>query len=236
MAEWPALVLSCEHGGNRIPRAYQPLFAGCQRLLDSHRGYDRGALACARALSRQLRSPLFAATHSRLLVDLNRSLSHPALFSERARALPPERRQHVLDHYYHPHREKVELWIRSRVDAGATVVHVAVHTFAPSLNRVLRRADIGLLYDPARKLEAALCRRWRAALRAAGAGTLVVRRNYPYLGVSDGFTRHLRTRFAAARYAGIELEINQRLLQRRGNFPPWLAVMLGATLRQAMRG
>ena len=32
-----------------------------------------------------------------------------------------------------------------------------------------------------------------------------------YRGVSDGFTTYLRTRFAAARYAGIEIELNNRI-------------------------
>jgi hypothetical protein len=37
-----------------------------------------------------------------------------------------------------------------------------------------------------------------------------VRCNAPYRGVSDGLTTHLRRRFAAHRYAGIELEMSQR--------------------------
>jgi hypothetical protein len=34
--------------------------------------------------------------------------------------------------------------------------------------------------------------------------------NEPYKGTDDGFTTFLRTRFADARYAGIEIEINQK--------------------------
>ena len=33
--------------------------------------------------------------------------------------------------------------------------------------------------------------------------------NFPYLGTDDGFTTYLRTKFADADYAGIELEVNQ---------------------------
>ena len=32
------LLLTCEHGGNTIPRAYAPLFRGASRVLASHRG------------------------------------------------------------------------------------------------------------------------------------------------------------------------------------------------------
>ena len=68
----PRVVISCEHGGSRIPGRYRHLFAGRAALLESHRGWDPGALVMARALSRGLRAPLFASTTSRLLVDLNR--------------------------------------------------------------------------------------------------------------------------------------------------------------------
>ena len=52
MPERPALLLTCEHGGNRIPPRYRTLFQGHRRLLESHRGYDRGALAVAILMSR----------------------------------------------------------------------------------------------------------------------------------------------------------------------------------------
>jgi predicted N-formylglutamate amidohydrolase len=42
-------IITCEHGGNRVPAPYRPLFRGQQALLDSHRGYDPGSLVMARA-------------------------------------------------------------------------------------------------------------------------------------------------------------------------------------------
>ena len=38
---WP-IVITCEHGGNRIPVLYRDLFHGQQQQLESHRGYDPG--------------------------------------------------------------------------------------------------------------------------------------------------------------------------------------------------
>jgi hypothetical protein len=46
-----------------------------------------------------------------------------------------------------------------------------------------------------------------------------VRRNYPYVGYSDGLTTYLRTRFDDRQYSGIELEINQRY--PRGDSRTW---------------
>ena len=38
------LVISCEHGGNDIPKDFQKYFLNQQSLLESHRGYDAGTL------------------------------------------------------------------------------------------------------------------------------------------------------------------------------------------------
>ena len=104
------------------------------------------------------------------------------------------------------------------VDGGAQVVHIASHSFTPELGCKVRTADIGLLYDPARPGEVALATAWLAALKASGT-PLRLRRNYPYLGKSDGLTMALRRRHGPDRYVGIELEVNQRYVEAGG--PAW---------------
>ena len=47
-------------------------------------------------------------------------------------------------------------------------------------------------------------------LLAARRPDLAIRKNYPYLGKSDGFTTSLRKKWDATVYLGIELEVNQR--------------------------
>ena len=85
-----AFIVTCEHGGNRIPAPYRPLFARHAALLATHRGYDPGAQQMARALAVALHAPLVTATVSRLLIDLNRSLGHPRLHFEATRDLPAQ--------------------------------------------------------------------------------------------------------------------------------------------------
>ena len=203
------VLITCEHGGNRIPPRYRPLFAGFEAQLESHRGYDPGALALARQMARALAAPLFVSTTSRLLIDLNRSTGHPKLYSEATRNAPSDVRREILQSQYLPYRDRVEAHITAAVARGSRVVHLASHSFTPVLDGEVRNADVGLLYDPARAGEAALCRRWQAMLQES-APALKVRRNYPYTGKSDGFTAHLRRRFSPAAYLGIELEINQK--------------------------
>jgi hypothetical protein len=83
------------------------------------------------------------------------------------------------------------------------------------LNGEVRNTDIGLLYDPSRPLEQELCNRWRTCL-GTHVPDLRVRRNYPYTGSANGFPTHLRRRFSADAYVGIELEVNQKHILKGG--------------------
>jgi predicted N-formylglutamate amidohydrolase len=208
MAIQTQIVLTCEHAGNRVPAAYRPLFRRAESVLQSHRGWDPGAIVLARTFQRLLAVPLVSTDVTRLLVEPNRSVGHRHLFSEFTAALDGTAKKKILDRYYHPHRERVETWIAAQVAAGCRVLHLSLHTFTPQLNGQRRTADIGLLYDPSRDWERTLCHKWRAEIKSL-IPELMVRRNYPYLGTADGFTTYLRRLFPRERYAGIELEVNQ---------------------------
>jgi hypothetical protein len=95
----------------------------------------------------------------------------------------------------------------------------------------VRNCDIGFLYDPRRRGEVRFVEAWYAALSVA-APQLVLRRNYPYSGVSDALVTHLRRRYGTRGYAGMELEVNQKHVGSRG----WraLVAVLAATLATAV--
>jgi len=209
-----AIVITCEHGGRHVPAEWASRFRGHERVLASHRGYDRGALGMARRLARRLDAPLFAATVTRLLVELNRSEHHCDLFSRYTRPLPAAARERLLRDHYHPYRDRVEAHLAGRLRGGRRVLHVSVHTFTPVWFGERRRVDVGILYDPARPAERRLGAAWARRLREAVPG-LRVRRNAPYRGAADGFTTHLRRRFGRG-YCGIELEVNQRFFGADG--------------------
>lgn len=226
-------LITCEHGGNAVPKAYAPLFAGQASLLASHSGYDPGALSTARQMAEALDAMLIFSTTTRLLVDLNRSIGHPRLYSEWTQPAPPQVRQHILALHYLPYRRRAEAWLAAAIADGQRVVHISCHSFTPQLNGRTRHADIGLLYDPSRSAEQALCLAWQAALRRRGAH-LRTRRNYPYAGKGDGFTTHLRRRFPASAYLGIELEINQFHVFNDGERWRTLQRLVIETLREAL--
>jgi predicted N-formylglutamate amidohydrolase len=211
MAKKTSLLVSCEHGGNTIPPRYRHLFKGHEELLKTHRGYDPGALLMAQDMAEAFEAPLFVSTTSRLLIELNRTIGHPKLYSDATRVAPPEVRREILEAHYLPYRSQVENHIAKEIAKGRRVVHLSSHSFTPVMDGEVRNADIGLLYDPARAGERELCLRWQASLKDS-AKQLRVRRNYPYTGKSDGFTAYLRKHHAAEDYVGIELEINQKLV------------------------
>lgn len=223
-------LVTCEHGGREVPPAYRSLFDGAEEPLASHRGWDAGAAPLARYLADALDAPLHLATVTRLLVDLNRSPSHPKVFSEWTRPLPSYERGELLATYHAPHRDAVAASVAGLAESGREVVHLAVHTFTPVLDGRARAADLALLYDPARAPERALAGAWVAKL-SRRLPDLAVRRNQPYRGVSDGLTTWLRSRFSAAAYLGIEIEVNQRLLATGGDRLP---DRIGAGLVEAL--
>lgn len=222
------VVITCEHGGNRIPPAYRDLFRDAGAQLHSHRGYDAGALGLARELAGAMAAPLFVSVLSRLLIDLNRSPGHPKLYSEFTRPLPPALRRQIAELHYLPYRRDVETCIAGAVAQGLRVLHVSSHSFTPSLGGKDRLTDIGLLYDPSRAAERAFCRRWQSALGDAADG-FRTRLNYPYAGRADGLTTWLRRRFGAEHYLGVEIEVNQKHVRT----PHWRP--LRAAIVEALR-
>lgn len=213
-------MISCEHGGNQIPPVYRKLFRQHTNLLQSHRGYDKGALEVAQELAARLQAPLYASTISRLLADVNRSVGHPALFSEITRTLPERIRQQILQESYYPYRRAVQTEIEEAIRRGQKVLHLSIHSFTPEFDGEVRTADIGLLYDPSRTAERTLCLRWRALLYKS-APALRFRLNYPYSGKSDGLATALRRQFSSIHYAGIECELNQ--IHANGSCADWRA-------------
>lgn len=234
------VVVTCEHGGNRVPARYRRLFDGRERMLSSHRGWDPGALELARLLARRLRAPLIFATVTRLLVDLNRSADNPALFSSITAPLPDDEKERILAAHYRPYRDKVERTIEGAMRGGGAVLHLSVHTFTPVFRGQRRAADVGLLFDPASDAESAFCDRLLHEFVVTDDGgprrrPLAVRPNEPYRGTDDGLTTALRTNLPSDRYLGIELEVSQRFPRRGGSAWERVQSRLAASLEAALR-
>ena len=203
------LLITCEHGGHEIPEPHRHLFTGAEETLRSHRGWDAGALALARRLAADLAAPVIFATTCRLLVELNRSLGQPDLFSEFTRSLSPDEKQRLLDDLYHPYRNSVRGALARAIGGGERALHLSIHSFTPRLGAEVRTVEVGVLFDPARPAEAALADWWLPRLCAR---RLDARPNEPYNGTDDGLTTTLRAELAPDAYAGLELEVRNDIL------------------------
>ena len=210
------VLVSCEHASNRIPARYANLGLG-RAALASHIAWDCGAAIMARLAARRLGCPCHLGRWSRLVVDLNRRPGHPKLIAPRSFGVDVPGNRDLSRHeherrsrlYHASFRERALADIRRIIAARGACMHLSVHSFTPVVAGEVRRADVGLLYDPSRAREKAFAQRLAPLLSGAG---LHVRMNYPYRGTSDGFTTACRSLFPAARYAALEIETNQKLL------------------------
>ena len=195
------LLITCEHASNATA-GFARAFRGKREVLDTHRAWDPGALVLARDLAREFKAPLRAGKFTRLLIDLNRRETSGGVFSE----FTPEPAQDALLAFHRKWRKALLADVR-KLTSGARLLHVSCHSFTPELNGEVRKADVGLLYDPQSKLEKSTADAWLANIRESEPG-LRVRRNYPYKGTADGVTSWLRSELPKTRYAGFEIELN----------------------------
>lgn len=224
-----SVVLTCEHARNRVPVNYRNLFSRNPSILNTHRAYDIGILSVAQGVSRILRRPLFACHTTRLLIDPNRSLQHPNLYSEFSRNLPRADRDWLYHHLYRRYRDAVIRYVKQTIRRNRCVLHLSLHSFTPVLHGRRRTTDIGILYDPTRVRERALSRTLRLHLRQFT--DFKIRCNYPFRGNADGFTTALRRTFGESAYLGIEVEFNQALLTESGYRAGQIAEFLCRSLR-----
>ena len=210
-----ALLLTCEHGGNRVPATYRELFKGAGKVLASHRGLDIGALDLSKRLRRKLVAPLQYSTTTRLLVDLNRSPTNPARFSDFTRGLTRDEKTQLDERYHHPYWNEARASVDQALARYDAVLLFSIHTFTPRLNGITRATEIGLLYDPKRALERQFSLNLRRRIREFDPA-LRVRMNYPYQGRNDALATRFRHEYPRSRFLGVEIEVNQGLFGTPG--------------------
>jgi len=213
-----AFLVTCEHGNHQIPDwVAAQLFAN--QTVVAEESYDVGALDAAKQLSRILRCPLIASAFSPAIIDVNRSIGNRGVFPAATRSFSRAQKQRLIAEIHAPYRKNVAQAVQRLVKKDGIVIHLSVHSFATfsptevvpeGEDRALsaRRTDLGLLYDPSRLFELALCLDWYDDLYDA-MPMLRVRRNYPRRGNSESLIRNLREKYAQDTYIGVELQLNR---------------------------
>lgn len=204
------IIITCEHAGNHVPINYLEPFQANIEVLLTHEAVDFGALELAKSFAKRCGNYFCAAKTTRLLVDLNRSLHHPQLFSLFTKNISAIKKEALLIKYYYPYRKNVEDYVKKMILTNEKVVHLSVHSFTPYFKNVARPTDIGFLYNPKRQAEKQFCASWKKNFTLI-MPSLTVNCNAPYRGTADGFVTYLRKKFPE-NYIGIELEVNQKLI------------------------
>ncbi len=211
------LVLTCEHASPRIPGELAVLFGEVTHRIQTHRGWDQGALSTAQSLARKMGCPLFFTRFSRLVCDTNRSPGNPEVFSEWTGQLPEAERRRLILCYHAPHWRRVRRAAQTRIARGQRVVHLAIHSFVPVLFGQVRAVDLGLLYDPRRSQEPGLAQFIQRGLTER-MPELRVCHNQPYVGQGDCLPTALRRLWNSRQYLGMEMEFNQQLLDQPNRY------------------
>ncbi len=220
-------IITVEHAGHAIPKDYEPAFRRvAQRVRTSHLAWDFGALRLAEKLAKGLGGELFQAPVSRLLIDTNRSLTSPQLFSSYTKDWSESLRTELIERYYTPYRKSVEACVSRSLSHPVRVL--SVHSFVPILNGYRRSTQIGLLFRPyiLKELAWASClQKQIRRLRPAWA----VHKNRPYRGFTDCFLNDLSdARLRHPGFVGLFLEANQLRLRRAASLQETASVMIEA--------
>lgn len=177
----PVLIV-VDHASNHIPPPWGDLGLGPAER-EAHIAWDPGALPVARAMARILDAPLFAATVSRLVLDLNRPTGSPTLIPavSETTAIPGNAnlsdadREQRLAEVYRPYHAALEAFVEARAAVhGHRLALVAVHTFTPVYKGVARALHAGILFDRDERLGRGVVDELR---KEAG---LVIEANQPY--------------------------------------------------------
>ena len=220
-ADTPVLLV-CEHAGNAIPSQLGTLGLS-QAELQSHIGWDIGALTVARKLASTLPGELIYQKYSRLVVDCNRPLGMPDFIPEVSAgvsvpgnaSLSDAQRAQRIREIWQPFSAIIEQTLDDREQRSVPTILVCIHSFTPTLNGVDRPWHLGLLFNRDDVLATVLAHYLR--VEAADA---VIGMNEPYVVADD--EDHTIPRFGEARgISHVLIEIRNDLIRNTAGQSRW---------------
>lgn len=172
------IILLCEHGGRRVPAAWNNLGLP-EAFLDTHFGFDIGSRNLTLAVAAKLEATAVVAEYSRLFLDYNRKQHDPSCIRPDMGGIPipmnldvsgdeRELRERIARK---PVEEVVRCWVEGDEPAKAVV---SIHSFSPVWETVFRMCQIGVMWKQDDRLSLPLIQ----AIREVGVYT--VDDNMPY--------------------------------------------------------
>jgi predicted N-formylglutamate amidohydrolase len=215
--DWFVLV-SVEHASNAVPA---DLDLGVDPgVLETHVAWDPGAQRLGAILAADLAAPLFLGRYTRLVADLNRSPENPDAVPQVAfgvpvpanAALDAAGRAARLRRFHAPYWERVRSTVEGALATGPAqrcVLHLSMHSFTGEFAGEVREMSMGVMLDPARRLERHVAGLLLENLERLGVHAV---ENEPYDGRGDALVAALRRQLPEDRYAGVQIEVSQNHL------------------------
>jgi len=147
-------LLVCDHASRAFPRAMNQLGVA-DWVLERHVAWDIGSDQVTRCLADRFDAPAVIAGYSRLIVDLNRQLSHPTAFISVSDgiAIPgnldlgEEERELRIRSFFNPYHEAIRARLKAFEAGGRVPAVISIHTCTPVFDRIVRRWHIGVMWD-----------------------------------------------------------------------------------------
>lgn len=216
------LLITCETGGTNVPAwlstearaSVAETFTGDDLHRRSLKVADGPARYAAQRMAEYLGADLILNEYSNELIDVTQTLDHRQLFSQLTRAWSKDAREQLVELVYRPYQERVRASVETLLSVHGFAIHLSVRSFNLRNRGVIRRTDVGLLYDTTRQDEVDFCVDWLNSMWE-GAPMLKVRRNYPQRGATVGPMQSFRTKFAAQDYMGVGVWLNRAWAGRK---------------------
>ena len=146
-------VFVCDHAGWQVPSSLEGLGI-TKRDLKRHIGWDIGALGVARRLSNILDAPLIWQNYSRLVIDCNRVLDHPALIAVASDTTTIPGNMNItkdgilsrIREVYQPYHRAIKKLLDARRSRGILTIVVSIHSFTPIFRGIKRACELGVLF------------------------------------------------------------------------------------------
>ncbi len=182
------VLLVCDHASNRVPPELDGLGLDANTLA-RHIGWDIGAAAVTRLLSRRLDAAAVLSGVSRLVIDCNRPPESDSSIPPTSdgvivpgnAALSAAQARARAGRWFRPYHDAIARQIARIEKRGAAAILVSIHSFTPRMNGAARPWPVGILWNRDGRLALPVI----ASLRARG---LVVGDNEPYSGRLGGYT------------------------------------------------
>jgi len=145
------IVITCEHASNALPDGYDWTENDRTYFADQHWGYDPGSLDMATHLAKGLKCVLVYSLYSRLLVDVNRSITAQDLFRKGGdgqtvdlnRDITYEEEQKRIIKYHHTYYTALR-----EVSVKIDPLYIfSVHSFTPLYEGQPRSLEVGVLVN-----------------------------------------------------------------------------------------